>query len=210
MQDTRYQRLVDFDFADTVFLISMNNLANTQKNGTLEVRIPRNTCGGITYEAKNVKYIDENDFVWYGEVESEDTCICNEGYLLFISKHGERFGHMTIDNESYAIHDLGGGVNALVRLAWPEDTDIDECAYLVQEERVSRLPRPFFSTRNFMQCDVRVLCLYTPAALEAKGITQTTGHFSVRLRLSKFLKLGKSILKRKCPVVWASPLCRAR
>jgi type IX secretion system substrate protein len=112
-QLSRYQKIQTSDTYSSSEFVEVFNLANNAQDGTVTLNITNNACGDITYKAEMVKYTSENEYYWYGEVASDDTTSCNDGYLMLLSKNSKKFGIATIDDEAYELIDLGNQLNML-------------------------------------------------------------------------------------------------
>lgn len=71
--------------------------------------------------AKSVEAISDTEYVWIGEFQRV------EGTVMIIAKDGNVFGHITVGDEAYEIHDFGDGVSLFVQIDGSKFTE-EECA----------------------------------------------------------------------------------
>ncbi|WP_367915674.1 M12 family metallo-peptidase [Leadbetterella sp. DM7] len=140
-------------------LIRVGSLTELLKDGSLKVGLPG---AGKEYEAKTRRQTieSETEFTWVGEFTDIEGSI-----MLLGDGVGNVFGHLTMGNKAYEIHDLGNEVNLLVRINDAKYT-LDECATDHSKTPVE-LNAPKGRTMTNPYGQVRVLVLYTPAAYAA-------------------------------------------
>ncbi len=162
-QTVRYNKILNFVAEDKILPIGIDSLSFVENN-RISIDIPISTCDNTTFKGKRIEYSSEEDYEWYGELEYEDTstCTCRYGYLLLLSKDGEKFGQIKLEEEFYTITDLGEGKWVLVQ----EPADEGPLPYEAQNLPVGVQDSTFVSTRSEGNCTVKVLVLYTPAADE--------------------------------------------
>jgi hypothetical protein len=158
-------------------LIEIGNLASSFSAGTVDVEFPLMECGTLKFRTMEAEYNSETDYTWYGEVKGDTTCSCGDGYLLIISKDGQRFGHLSIGGEYYDIAQLSGDKHMMTRSDFSSFTG-EECGTTGNEAPEISLP-PAAKERNDEYCEIRVLALYNQSTVEAEG-----GVWAVRNRIT--------------------------
>ncbi len=164
-QSTRYSKILNVVDIDKITKIRIGDLS-TLENNKIELDVLNSLCEGIVFKGKSVKYKSEDDYSWYGELEinKEDTCICRNGYLLLISKDGEKFGQIKLEDEFYTIEDLGG---KQIIVQQPTDGDnIKSCGGAIVPDEIRGNKNETQMRNGGGNCDVKILVLYTHAAKE--------------------------------------------
>lgn len=65
-QNVRYQKILNAPHLKNHRLIRLENLATTQFQGKLAIRLAGLACENLLFQARNVEYTSENDYYWYG------------------------------------------------------------------------------------------------------------------------------------------------
>ncbi len=159
-QSKRFTKLSNHEGIDTIFLLGMSDIPAIQENGRVKVTIPGSGCGQVFYRATNVKYKSLNEWVWNGEVDSEDTCTCDIGHLMAMYKDGELFGTISLDTSSYFFENLSDGVQAMARM--DNAYEAMECEMPDGGEEMQQSPA--VEDRSNGDCIVRVFAFFTQAA----------------------------------------------
>lgn len=148
-----------------VEVIELGDLATLQDNGLIKVTLPDAGCDPIIYKVKNVAYDSPSKYSWYGEVDHSDTTEWRDGNLMLIADNGVKFGYMTVEDRFYSIEDLTGGKQALIQRENTEGVacEVGSESLKPEEPGVEAVPVAQDRTEN---CDIRILVLYTDAALE--------------------------------------------
>lgn len=172
-QAGRKQKLLDLPTTKSLQLIQINALDTAQDQGNVLVVLPGST-DSLIFQVQYVRTDTTGDYNWFGELSTVETCPdsaevsslsdCRDGNLLLMRQDGNVFGEMQVDSVYYHIKDLGDGLTALVKLD-PDAFEENFCAMpldsLVIDDDV-------VSDRNSASaCPVRLLVLYTEAALAA-------------------------------------------
>jgi hypothetical protein len=159
------------------------------KNGFISLTLP-NSVKTYTFTENYATVYTNGDYTWNGELVTaaylEDGVTLNdefEGKITLIKRGKAVYGDLNIDNDFYQLHDLGGGVSALVKL-----TEIKEavgCASFGEGLPIKADTKPI---ERGSVCPVRVLVLYTQAALDLHPDIEdiaNNGIESVKLSLIK-------------------------
>ena len=181
-QLVRYNKILTTTAANEIHPVVINNLAQSQTGGRVLVNIPDTTCGTLTFRVKHSEYFSESDYVWYAEIEADDSVSCSNGLLLLQSKNGEKFGELKVEHAYYSIEDLGG-VHALV--SQPTDTiNPKPCGGALTPD--SLIGGNEVQPRTNGNCDVRILVLFTPRANAAINNIQNLATSSVNVTNQAF------------------------
>ena len=160
-QTAEYQKILnDSNFLNVQF-VDLLNLSTEASDGKLDINIPGHGCEDLVFRSKMVRYTSENEYYWYGEVQPDeaDSCSCNSGYLMLISKNLEKYGLMEIDDDDFELFDIGGQINVLVQ----------EDSTTIGLQACGNIPSPALDDDGILAdrsgCTaVDILVLYTPAA----------------------------------------------
>ncbi|MDQ6758200.1 MAG: M12 family metallo-peptidase [Bacteroidota bacterium] len=178
-QQARFNRLSTSSLHDPYQLVEVQNLSGSQLNGQVRLALPNLPCNDIIFTATKVEYTSENDYYWYGIINSEDEDNpCKNGNITLMARNGEKFGAIVFDDYSYEFQDLGNGIQAFARFKL-ENINENECGVNQYTEgyRLNPLSRTNTSpiknpssTNRIIPCEpasnnnVRVLVLWTQAA----------------------------------------------
>ena len=189
-QSDRYQKVANQSTVESITVMEFGNFESVQENGKVKFHIPDVGFTG-TFKASYIKSSDNGDFYWYGPMEEDceqDDPECgeiDEGLLSLIRRNGETTGTLRFNDDQYEIHDLGAGKNILVKKNFENKNlrcgNNSEESSGELEEYINSNPNSNISatTRNFNNCPVRVLALFTPAAQAAVANIQNTITLSI-------------------------------
>lgn len=196
-QLAKFNRLSGSSLHDSFQIVQVQNLATSQVNGKIRLALSYLPCNDLIFTATKVDYTSENDYYWYGIIDSDDgDHPCKGGSITLMAKGGEKFGAIVFDDYSYEFQDLGNGIQTLSRFKL-EAIGENECGIdsttpgyrsnsQPQSEDLSKSNSP--SPNRITPCnpqtndEVRVLVLWTQAAANieaninnriALGIAQT-------------------------------------
>ena len=172
-QLAKFNRLSGSTLHDNFQLVEVQNLSASQVNGKVRLIMSNLSCPNLIFTATKVDYTSENDYYWYGVINSEVDSACQGGSLTLMAKAGAKFGTIVFDDYSYEFQDLGNGIQALSRFKL-EAMDENECAVdqntpgpNLNSKRPKEPPTNNIITPCTPQppnCYVRVLVLYTQDA----------------------------------------------
>jgi len=163
----RYQKLSANYTPENLYKVNVDNLASALDTNNLTLTLPGSFCGTATFQGLNVQYESSQRFSWYGRLVG-DGC-CELGYLMLLSRNGERFGQIRVEDDHYELFDIGGE-NLLVKAE--EDTTLTTFCQIppLDTTQVDTLINgPEIENRNPVDCDVSILVLFTPAAADRLG-----------------------------------------
>jgi hypothetical protein len=159
-QSDKLDTMLNNDIYLNHFFVEINSLVEIHEDGTIYVNLPDKQTDEF-FVGKYIEYKDEDDFVYYGEL---DPCDENRhGTILLIEKNGNVFGQINIEEDIYELQDFGGHKNVLFKID-PEIYTESECGVGDStQHNINMNPIPL-ENRNSGICNVRVLVLYTAAA----------------------------------------------
>jgi len=152
-------------------LVKFGSLAEMQQDGKITIRLPESDCEDLVYKAKSVEYRNEQDYTWYGTLESkveDEECYCRLGSITLISSEFGRIGHISVDDKTYELLELSEDVFVVSKLDGSKFTE-EECGVNDKTPKYKSKEDQSASTRDNGNCDVRCLVLFTNSALNAEG-----------------------------------------
>ncbi|MFN0174844.1 MAG: zinc-dependent metalloprotease [Saprospiraceae bacterium] len=169
-QEFKRQKLLAQPTSKSVQLVQLNNLLPMLSNGQLPIMLP-NTSKTHTFATNYIRTYPNGDYTWFGELSSVEYCEngttvneCFDGSFMAIMQDGQTFSELWLDTSYYQIRDLGEGVSALVEI----DTDeiVGGCATPSDTPFSGEGEQGAGERDDPPLCPVRVLVLFTEAALE--------------------------------------------
>ncbi|MFN8236116.1 MAG: M12 family metallo-peptidase [Bacteroidia bacterium] len=170
-QKLNYNKFKKLDITDTLYIIQLNNLNETQCNeGRIIIALPFLKCDTAEYWSNVVDYETEKDYKWCGNLIEPfiigDTIYdslnyCSSGGMTLISRDGRKYGSFSLEEQSYMIYDITGGLQVLIKQVQFIRPDEGICG----EMRSVPDPDPYTqSTDECVSHKINVLVYYTPAA----------------------------------------------
>lgn len=160
-----FEKLESGDYTDALWIVEDLDFMEQAADGYLEIKVPGNDTIR-SYKAKFVEAEPNGNMTWFGE-SSVSPNHWGYGYASFIIQDGDLLGHFTTETGAYSLHSIGDGKYILVE--YDDDGMLPECgSYEPGDDDASSsnqyaTPQPT-QDRN-SNCDVKVLVLYTSAAL---------------------------------------------
>ncbi|MCA6436389.1 MAG: T9SS type A sorting domain-containing protein [Bacteroidetes bacterium] len=158
-QLTLYNKIVSHNIYTSINFISIADIQTLAPMGKLNVNLPSIGIDNIPFEMSKVEFNNPFDFNWIGNQYVYDDSVNTYGSINLIKSREKFIGHITLDNKSYEIFDLTGGVQVIavtnLNLFSP-----DECA---TGNRVSSVA----ASANQGPCadgKSKVLVFFTPSA----------------------------------------------
>ncbi len=169
----RYQKILNAPHLKNHRLVRLENLATTQIQGRLSIRLAGLACENLLFQARNVEYASENDYYWYGDIREEEEGLCQTGTIMLIAKNGEKYGQIRLGDRTFEWQDLSGNIQVISEHKNEFFANVD-CGVnehntpsgtdpIIPAEDYERSGCPGTSTAE-PQGTVRVLVLFTPAA----------------------------------------------
>ena len=129
-------------------------------------------CDVLEFEPKASRFIDNQNYYYYGVLINEDTtdCLCFDGEIMLEASNGRQYGYFTIGEFKYEILAIDDEYSVVAKMDTAYFAAAQEC-----------LPDSLFggenpeitdigaSERSGTACRIRVLFLYTQAAEDAFG-----------------------------------------
>ena len=170
-----------------IYLINLKRIKDIQQKGKFNFKIPDDNTV-FTAQFNNVKYTDDNNNFWTGNVYGDRDKY--EGHLQLTTSNGKVYGEITISKGSYQIMDVSdtespNGKN-LYYLIKKDDVLLNKYKCGVGHEEINAVSAPEHDLSNLktaLQVEqrtvtcmkkVRIMVLYTPQAAAADPNIQTT------------------------------------
>ncbi|MCC6599822.1 MAG: T9SS type A sorting domain-containing protein [Crocinitomicaceae bacterium] len=210
---TLYGKLANDERFSLVKLIKIKNLAaNVNSNGNLQITLIEGEfqpeeCGSFEFAPKTSRYIDDQNYYYYGNLVEGDSCDCKcqSGEIMLQTRNGRKFGYFVVDDAHFEILALNSQYSILARLNKSYFGEKEECFALSESQESKNPQKQTAKSRTNDPCPIRVLFLYTDAAedeftlnglldMMALGIAQTNDAFdnsgvdNVRLELANHRK----------------------
>jgi hypothetical protein len=199
-QTTILTKLKNQNIYKNFHFITTQSLTKCTRQGWLTIDLPFLPAHPLSLKADQVEYSDDQNFIWNGNYFSaNDTLNVYTGSLNLLSDRGIIIGHLQLDEYSFEIYDLTGGLIVFC------ETDMSlfnerECASQTYSTNV------FLKTSGTDPCEqikTKVLVLYTPAS--ANNEPNITG--KANLAISQINSIwSKSQINNTLSVVAIKPI----
>ena len=171
-EQQKWNKIQAQELYSEVEIINFGSLATLQNGGKIRIDLPGDNCGDLIYKAQVVEYENENDYSWYGVLESDagpNDCECRTGAITMVSSEFGKIAHIIIDDITFEILPLSSYRFAMGKL---DDSKFTEKECGVEDGAPSNYTesvQPSIENRTNGNCNVRCLVLFTPAALTLEG-----------------------------------------
>jgi len=95
-------------------LVSTGDVPKIENGNSITLSLPFLPCPSITFAASTVELTDGNNFSWAGRTIQHQDSLCASGDIIIQKNEGLIIGQFTIDDNSYELFDLTGGVQLLI------------------------------------------------------------------------------------------------
>lgn len=152
----------------------MNPLSNgINSNGNLLVELTSDLlqageCQNLEYKPKTSRYVDDQNYYYYGLLENSDTndCNCQSGEIMLEAVGGLKYGYIRANAIQYEIHAINCTYSLLGKVELSYYDSFDECFSVEEpESRTNLTPELLLEARDGFPCEIKVLFLYTSGAL---------------------------------------------
>ena len=165
-------KIQEQDLYSDIEITDFESLVERQDEGRIRIDLPNDNCGDLIYKVQSVRYENEDDYEWYGVLESTaspDDCECRTGALTMISSEHGKIAHIIIDDLTYEILSLSENRYAIGKIDDSKFTK-EECGVADGAPNSYTQPtEPVVENRTNGNCNVRCLVLFSPAALTLEG-----------------------------------------
>jgi hypothetical protein len=190
-QSIRYQKILNAPHLKNHRLIRLENLATTQFQGKLAIRLAGLACENLLFQARNVEYASENDYYWYGDIREEEEGLCQTGTIMLIAKNGEKYGQIRLGDRTFEWQDLNGNIQVISEHKNEFFANVD-CG--VNEHNTLTGTDPIIPAEDYERSGcpptttpiaepigtVRVLVLFTPAAVAVEPNIQARANLAIQ------------------------------
>lgn len=155
--------------------IFLNALATVLDTNKLQLRDPDLPSAILEFRSQNVQYDSPGSYYWHGNLTTDP--VIDYGDVTLISRNGERFGILRLDNRVFSILDIGGR-NILINSSSTEEPGTLICEGGIappsgllhdgdKKENIKEIPSSL--NGSTASCRPSILVLYTPNALDGAG-----------------------------------------
>ena len=159
-----YNKVANQNIYTSINFISIGDIQNIAPLGKLNVNLPSIGLNNITFQMSKVEYNNPSNFNWIGNQYVFDDSVNTYGSINLIRKNEKFIGHITVDNRSYEIFDLTGGLQVICEANLNLFNVKEDCASrtLGVTNGNSTASGPCADGKS------KVLILYTPSANSAE------------------------------------------
>jgi len=151
--------------------IQLNSLEESVVDNQLQIDLPNFSCTPI-FSFRNSRYNDADNYIWYGEIDTEHASNCREGTIILVKKNGRYFGNFHIDDQYFKI--LYEGDESFLQKTTTAAEPIDwKCDVPEGDRSLISTDGENFTQREGVNCPeqnlISVLFFYTTEALTSGG-----------------------------------------
>lgn len=126
-QLTLYNKIVSHNIYTSINFISIGDIQSLAPLGKLNINLPSIGIDNVTFQMSKVEYNNPSDFNWIGNQYVYGDSVNTYGSINLIKVREKFIGHITLDNKSFEIFDLTGGIQ-VIAVTNLNLFGIDECA----------------------------------------------------------------------------------
>jgi hypothetical protein len=191
-----YLRIAQFGEYSEVQLVEIHPLSySLNSSDNLEISpfdANSEECQNIEFKPKSSRYLDDQNYYYYGLLLKDDTneCSCRYGEIMLQAENGLKFGFLTINDSFYEIIALNTTYSILAKVNKSITQNVLDCGQ-VGSINPNFAPKSNIkiANRSNEPCTIKILFLYTNAAAlkfthhglnqkTTSGIAQTNQAFS--------------------------------
>ncbi len=157
-------------YIDSIIVVLIGDLTSIQDTGWLSLNHPDKNCT-CKIKAKDVFLYSNGNYFWSGDVVTQyigstvDTN-CSVGHLSIMKQDSNYYiGNLSVDDDYYSLYPLGNGMHALAKHVHNFEGEYCESDTTVSfsnpENAINHCKESMVDVRNFPNCPVRVLALYS-------------------------------------------------
>jgi hypothetical protein len=147
----------------SINFINTKNIKTIAVNRTLKISLPFLSCNNMVFSLSYIDYTNDSNYYWIGKSENPNDTVCSVGNFTLMKNDNKFIGHLALENRSYELYDLTGGVQVLCETNFSSEAANKNCANnnVTAPSAASPLCAiPGNCTDNV----AKILVLYTPAA----------------------------------------------
>lgn len=210
-QQVRYNKVINAPYTLNPQMIQVQSLVGSQVLGNVKIILPSVNCQDLVFKPKTVKYTSENDYYWYGVIESNDNLPCETGSLTLMARNGEKFGSVTLDGSFFEYKDITGGKQVLIK--HNKEFFTAGCGNKPLPEDQPWTPPPYptaplvcpGSPTTDTPGQIDVLVLYTPAAAAKEPNMYNKASLAIQHANQAFLNSSLNSFNTRLNLVWVLP-----
>lgn len=128
-------------------------------------------CQRLAFKPKTSRFIDDQNYYYYGQLERGDTtyCSCNSGEIMLESVNGRKYGYIRADEVQYEIISIDENYSMLGKVNLNYFNRFEEC-FNIENTPPPPPPEEEVKSRDGFSCEIKVLFLYTQASLNANSL----------------------------------------
>ncbi len=126
-QTTIYNQLINNQNYEAFYFVSSTNLSSALNGDELILYLPFLHSSSIYYKASTFTFKSDSNYTWTGKFEDSSSIGFSLKYseIAILKVNNKLIGHITLDNLSYEIFDLTGGIHLICK----SDLSIPESNY---------------------------------------------------------------------------------
>lgn len=173
-QRMMYDKIQAQQIYSSINFVRTQNIYEVSQTGKVNISLPYAGCGSIDFSAEDVSYSSPQNFSWYGRSFVEEDDPCAYGSFTLMANNGLLIGSFSIDEHSYQLYDLTGGIQVVCE-ADPNMLTGNFCGNKETPPDVSRIT----AADPCENVQSKVLVLYTPAAQQVATDINGTANLAI-------------------------------
>jgi len=173
-----YRKLSNVGRFSSAKLVRVKNLATSvNASGNLQILLTQDEyqqeeCQNLEFAPQTSRYVDDQNYYYYGILIEGDSCgcKCQSGEIMLEAREGRKYGYIVADDVRFEILALNSENSIMARVNPSFFGDKTECLELPEAEGSSKPQKQAAVSRSGEACVIRVLFLYTQAAVDSFGV----------------------------------------
>lgn len=109
-QLTNYRILLHNEHYNSFKVITSHDISEVVDSSRLTIALPFFEDTNLVFTASSFVYEDDDNYTWVGVYTGDTTTNVGHGAVTIVRKEGRYIGHLNLDNSSYELFDLSGGL----------------------------------------------------------------------------------------------------
>ncbi len=173
-----YGKLSNVGRFSSAKLIKVKNLATSvNASGNLQILLTEDEyqleeCQNLEFAPQTSRYIDDQNYSYYGILVEGDSCgcRCESGEIMLEAREGRKYGYFVADDVRFEILAMNSEYSVMAGVNPSFFADKTECIDLPDVQNSSKPQKQAAASRSGEACVIRVLFLYTQAAVDSFGV----------------------------------------
>ena len=167
-----YDKIDQDSSVSDLYIVSIDTFKNYQDSGRVEIYFPWSNKSAF-FQLKDIELYDTSYYAYY-QMDFDSSSIDTSkqyyhGYLSFLTTNNTYIGNLSLDEENYSIHYIGGDLHVVAKYDWTNKTVTCSSSDTSSVDYESYYKTENGGTGNNFSCPIRVLALYTDNALSYVG-----------------------------------------